>query len=104
VLKILNGCEHIDRNICFFDKEDRKTTGHEATLAKEQCTLDIRSSNFHKEQYMNGTDYHIIVWMLVVSIYLKLNLHIPQKGGVHLDRWVGRSRASLCTCRLQLTL
>ena len=36
---------------------------------------------------MNGTDYQLIVQVLVVLIYLKkYNRLIPKKGGVYLDR------------------
>ena len=42
VFKILNGYETIDRNIFFSVNEERRTRGHGVTLAKKQCTLDIR--------------------------------------------------------------
>ncbi len=42
----MNGYENIDRNIFFSVKKDRRTRGHEVTLAKEQCTLDIRKFLF----------------------------------------------------------
>ena len=42
VFKILNGYEHIDRNLFFTVKEGRRTRGHGVTLAKKQCRLDIR--------------------------------------------------------------
>ena len=41
VFKILNGCENIDRNICFSVKEE-KTRRHGVILGKKQCRLDIR--------------------------------------------------------------
>ena len=41
VFKILNGYENIDRNICFSLKKDNITRGHEVTLVKDQCRLDI---------------------------------------------------------------
>ena len=43
---ILNGYDNIDRNICFSVKEERSTRGHEVTLAKKQCRLDIRIFSF----------------------------------------------------------
>ena len=46
VFKILNGCENIDRNICFSVREERRTRGHGVTLAKKQCKLDIRQFSF----------------------------------------------------------
>ena len=51
VFKILNGFENIDRNIFFSVKEERRTRGHEITLARKQCRLDINIIFFfHKEQ------------------------------------------------------
>ena len=46
VFKILNGCENIDRNICFSVKEKRRARGHGISFAKNQCRLDIRTSSF----------------------------------------------------------
>ena len=46
MFKILNGYEHIDRNICSWSR----TGGHGVTLAKKQCRLDMKNSHFHKEQ------------------------------------------------------
>ena len=46
VLSILNGYENIDRNIFVTVKEERRTTGHGATLAKKQCRLYIRKVLF----------------------------------------------------------
>ncbi len=46
MFKILNGHEYIDRNIFFSVMKDRRTRGHEVTLVKEQCRLDIRKFSF----------------------------------------------------------
>ena len=46
VFKILNGYENIDRNIFFSLKKDNRTRGHEVTLVKDQCRLDIRKYSF----------------------------------------------------------
>ena len=46
MFKILNGYENIDRNIVFTVKEERRTRGHEVTVAKKQCRLDIRTYSF----------------------------------------------------------
>ena len=51
VFKLLNGYKNIDRNIFFSLKKDNRTKGHEVTLVKDQCKLDIRG------QSMNGTNY-----------------------------------------------
>ena len=51
VFKILNGYENIDKTILFSVKEERITRGHEVTLVKNQCRLDIRKLYiFYKEQ------------------------------------------------------
>ena len=46
VFKILNGYENIDRNIFFSLKKDNRTRGHEVTLVKNRCRLDIRKYSF----------------------------------------------------------
>ena len=46
VFKILNGYENIDRNMFFSLKKDNRTRGHEVTLVKDQCRLDIRKYSF----------------------------------------------------------
>ena len=43
---MLNGNENIDRNIFFSLKKDNRTRGHEVTLIKDQCRLDIRKYPF----------------------------------------------------------
>ena len=42
VFNILNRYENIDRNNLFTVKEERRTTGHGDTLAKNQCTYTVR--------------------------------------------------------------
>ena len=44
--KMLNGYEHIDRNMFFSLKKDSRTRGHEVKLVKDQCRLDIRKHSF----------------------------------------------------------
>ena len=46
VFRILNGYEHIDRNVFFSLKKDSRTRGHDVKLIKNQCTLDIRKYSF----------------------------------------------------------
>ena len=45
VFEILNGYKNIDRNI-FFLTQDSRTRGHEVTLVKDQCRLDLRKYSF----------------------------------------------------------
>ena len=46
VFKILNGSENVDRNMFFSLKKDSRTRGHEVTLVKDQCRLDIIKYSF----------------------------------------------------------
>ena len=46
VSKTLNGYEIIDINMFFSVREETRTRGHGVTLAKKQCTLDIRTFSF----------------------------------------------------------
>ena len=46
VFKMLNGYENIDINFFFSFKKCSKTRGHEVTLVKDQCRLDIRQYLF----------------------------------------------------------
>ena len=46
VFKILNGYENIDRNIFFSLEKNNRTRGHEVTLVKDQCRLNIRKYSF----------------------------------------------------------
>ena len=47
VFKILNGYENIDRNV-FSLKKDSRTRGHEVTLVKDQCRMDIKKYLFSR--------------------------------------------------------
>ena len=49
LFKILNGYENIDRHNFLSIKKDSRTTGHEATLVKYQCRLDIRKYLFSQK-------------------------------------------------------
>ena len=46
MLKILNGYENIDSNIFFEIKKRKITRGHNFTLVKKQCRLDVRKFSF----------------------------------------------------------
>ena len=46
VFKILDGYENIDRNMFSLLKKNNITRGHEVTLVKDQCRLDIRKYSF----------------------------------------------------------
>ena len=46
VSNILNGYENIDKKYLFSLKKDIRTRGHEVTLVKDQCRLDIRKYSF----------------------------------------------------------
>ena len=40
------GMKNIVRNIVFSLKKDSRTRGHDATLVKDQCRLDLRKYSF----------------------------------------------------------
>ena len=42
----MNGYKNIDSNIFLSLKKDNRTRGHEVTLVKDQCRLDIRKYSF----------------------------------------------------------
>ena len=46
VFKILNRYENIDRNIFSHSRKIDRTRGHEVTILKDQCRLDIRKYSF----------------------------------------------------------
>ena len=46
--------------IFFLTQVDNRTRGHEVTLVKDQCKVDI-STHSHKGQSMNETNYLQIV-------------------------------------------
>ena len=58
------GMKNIDKNIFFSLKKDNRTRGHEITLVKVQCRLDIRKYHSHRGQSMNGINYAQIVKLL----------------------------------------
>ena len=65
VFKIVNGYEDIDKNMFFKLKE--------VTLVKEQCRLDMRKYSF-SQRTINGTDFQMVVLMLVVCIMFKYRI------------------------------
>ena len=50
VSNILNGYGNIDRNIFFSLKKHSVTKGHEVTLLKDQCRLEISKHSFSKSK------------------------------------------------------
>ena len=66
VFKILNGYENIDGTIFFLAQE--RTRGHEVTLVKDQCRLDIVLVLTARGQSMDGTNY--ITDCVTIYIYI----------------------------------
>ena len=87
MFNILNGYEHIDRNILFSVKEERRTRGHGITLAKKECRLYIRTFSFSQRTVneWNRLSANCVGASSVNMFNNKIN-YIPKKGGVHLDR------------------
>ena len=46
VFNMLNGYENMNRNIFLSIKKDNRTGGHEVTLVKDQCRLDVKKYSF----------------------------------------------------------
>ena len=77
--KILNGYENIDRNTFISLKKDSRTRGHEVTLVKYQCILDIRKYSFSQrtihEWNKLSTDYvtasRVNMFKIKVDTYLR---------------------------------
>ena len=44
--EVLNGYDNIDKNMFFSLKNYNRTRGHEVTLVKDHCRLDIRKHSF----------------------------------------------------------
>ena len=87
MFKILNGYEHVDRNRFPPVKENRRTRGHEGILTTEQCGLDIRKLSYSQRTVNRWTRLTAdCVGASNVNMHNKLNHHISQKGGIHLDR------------------
>ena len=75
--------------IFFFTvKEERRTRGHGVTLAKKQCRLDIRNFSFSQRTVneWNRLSADCVSASSVNMFNNKINIYIPKKGGVHLDR------------------
>jgi hypothetical protein len=70
VFKILNGYEHIDRNIFFTVKEERRTRGHGVTLAKKQCRLDIRKFSF-SHLFISSSMCHVCLFQALAIMALQ---------------------------------
>ena len=88
VFQILNGYENIDRNIFFRVKEERRTRGHEVTLAKKQCILDIRKCSF-SQRIVN--EWNILsadcVGASSVNIFKnKIDIYLRRAGYTEIDR------------------
>ena len=45
-MKLLNGYENVDRNMFFSIKKDNRTRGHDETVVKDECRLDIKKYSF----------------------------------------------------------
>ena len=83
VFKILNGYEN--RNIFFSFKKYNTTRGHDVTLVKDQCRLDIREYSFSQrtigEWNKLSTD---CVTARSVNMF-KNKFDTSQEGGLHID-------------------
>ena len=79
VFKILKDYENIEKKYVFLVKQDKGTSGHEVTLAEEQCRLDIRKFTFsHKN--VNECNRLSAEWMPVVLTCLTIKSTYTSKG------------------------
>ena len=106
---ILNGYENIDRNIFFSLKKDGRTRGHEVTLVKDQCRLDIRKYSFSQRtiNQWNKLSTDCVTARNVNMFKNLVDTYICQEGGLHVDEqcWtLDKPMASLSTCHLGLCL
>ena len=77
--------ENIHRNIFFSLKNDSRTRGHEVTLVKAQCRLDIRKYSF-SQRTINEWNKLSTECVNASSVnFFYINLQISQKGGLHRD-------------------
>ena len=74
----MKGYENIDRNILFSVKEERRTRGHEVTLARKQCRLDIRKCSQRTINKWNrlsadcvGASTSVNIFKNKIDIYLR---------------------------------
>ena len=89
VFKILNGYENIDRTILFSFKKNSRTRGHEVTLVKDQCRLDIRKYSF-SERTTNEWNKLSIDCVTASSVNMfKNKVNTSQEGGLHVDEKYG---------------
>ena len=100
VSKILNGYENIDRNIFFLLKEDSRTSGHDVTLVKDQCRLDIRKYSFSQRtnNQWNTLSTDCVTASNVNMFKNKVDIHISQEGKLHIDKNVGLSISQWLHC------
>ena len=80
VFKILNGYEHIDRNIFFLIKEERRTRGHGVTLAKKQCILDIRNFSHKTVNEWNRLSADCVGTSSVNIFKNKIDIYLRRSG------------------------
>ena len=69
MFKILNGYENIQSNIFFEIKENKITRGHNYTLVKKPCRLDVRKYSFSQR---------------TINVWNKLSTDCVQATGVNM--------------------
>ena len=85
-VKTLNRYENIDRNV-FSLKKDNRTRGHDITLVKDQCRLDIRKYSFSQRTISewNKLSTDCVTANSVNVFKNKVDRHVSQEGGLHID-------------------
>ena len=90
-------------------KKDSRTRGHEVTLVKDQCRLDIRKYLFlHRTiNEWNTLSTDCVTASSMNILKNKVDIYIYHEGGLHLDYkcWtLNKPMASLSTCHMGLCL
>ena len=80
--KILNGYEHIDRNMFSSLKKDSRTRGHEVKLVKDLCRLDIRKYSFSQKiiNELNKLSTDCMTASSVNMFYNKVDTYLSRAG------------------------
>ena len=68
-------------NIIFLLKKDSRTRGHEVTLVKDQCGLDIRKYPFSHKTISEWTDYLDCVTASSVNMFKNKTDKYLRKAG-----------------------
>ena len=104
MFKIWKWYENIDRNIFVSLKKDNRTRGHEVTLVKDQCRLDIRKYSLSQSTINEWNKLSTDCVTASCLNMFKNKVDISQESELHIDKPMALDKpmASLSTCHLGL--